>query len=259
MIRVLVVDDEPLARERIRSLLEADGRFQVAGESPDGAAALEALQVLQVDLLFLDIQMPGMDGLEVASRLAREGRLPWVVFVTAFDRYALDAFRHHALDYVLKPLDPDRFQEALDHVAAMAAAREPDPRTPAREDLDRRMLAMLEAHERRRAARPHLAVQDRDHYSLVPVQDIHCLEATGNYVCLHCGAASHFLRGTLASVEEKLDGDRFLRTHRSWIVNLDHVLEARPVGKGAWELLTRGGHRVPLSPTHREAFKRFFE
>jgi two-component system LytT family response regulator len=257
MIRVLVVDDEPLARERIRTLVEADVRFQVAGECPDGAAALEVLRMHPADLVFLDIQMPGMDGLEVASRLAREGRLPWVVFVTAFDRYALDAFRHHALDYVLKPIDPDRFRETLEHAAAMALGE--GRRDPGREDLDRRMLAMLEAHERRRAVRPHLAVQDRDHYSLVPVQDIHCLEATGNYVCLHCGAHSHFLRGTLASVEEKLDGDRFLRTHRSWIVNLDHVLEARPVGKGSWELLTRGGQRVPLSPTHREAFKRFFE
>lgn len=258
MIRVLVVDDEPLARERIRSLLEADGRFQVVGECPDGAAALEAQGALQADLLFLDIQMPGTGGLEVASRLAGEGRLPWVVFVTAFDRYALDAFRHHALDYVLKPIDPDRFQETLDHVQARALERAPRP-TPAQEDLERRMRAMLQDHERRRQARPHLAVQDRDHTRLVPVQDIHCLEATGNYVCLHCGAASHFLRGTLASVEERLDPDRFLRTHRSWIVNLDYVQEARAVGKGAWELLTRGGQRVPLSSTHREAFRRFLE
>jgi len=250
MIRALVVDDEPLARERIRSLLEAAGDFQVVGECGDGIQALEALRTAKADVLFLDIQMPGMGGLEVAEARAREARLPWVVFVTAFDKYALEAFRHHALDYLLKPIDPDRFQETLSRLRTLMAGE-------GRHELEQRLLDLLSENERRSAARPHLVVQDHDRYRLVPVKDIDCLEATGNYVCLHCASATHFLRATLASVEGRLDRERFLRTHRSWIVNLDHVLEARPVAKGAWELLTRGGQRVPLSPTHRDALKRF--
>lgn len=245
-MRVLVVDDEPLVRERLRALLAAHPDVEVVGEGEDGPSALQAGRALAPDVVFLDIQMPGLSGLEVAETWRREGALPVIVFVTAFDRYAVEAFRLHALDYLTKPIEPGRFAESL------GRAREYlEPRN--RAALEGRIRAMLEAHERRQSLKPHVVVRERDRYLLVPTAGIHALEAEGNYVSLHCERATHLLRGSLASVEAGLDPRRFLRTHRSWIVNLDFVKEARTQAGGSWVVVTRGGLSVPVGAQHRES------
>jgi two-component system LytT family response regulator len=248
MIRILVVDDEPLVRERLRTLLAAHADVQVVGERGDGPSALEAFRELAPQVVFLDIQMPGLSGLEVAETWRREGALPVIIFVTAFDQFAVDAFRLNALDYLTKPIDPERFSEALDRVRGLL-------QKPDRKDLDQRIHALLDLHERRQAVRPHLVVRENERYLLVPTTDIHALEATGNYVCLHCERADHILRGTLSSLEPRLDPQQFLRVHRSWIVNLDQVREAQPWTKGTWILLTRSGLKIPVGPHYREALQ----
>jgi two-component system, LytTR family, response regulator len=247
MIRAMIVDDEPLARERVRTLLAAHADVQIAGEAGDGLSALKACEQAAPDVVFLDIQMPGLTGIEVVEAWRREAEppLPIIVFVTAFDQFAIDAFRLHALDYLTKPIDPDRFADALDRVRDLL-------RRPDRDELDRRVQAMLELHEHRQSLRPHLVVREQERYLLVPVSEVHCLEATGNYVRLHCEQGSHLLRGTLSAVEAKLDPQRFRRVHRSWIVNLDKVREAQPWTKGGWILLTRRGFKVPVGQQYHE-------
>jgi two-component system, LytTR family, response regulator len=239
MIRSLIVDDEPLVRERLRTLLAGHADVEVVGEVADGPAALEAVREMTPDVVFLDIQMPGLTGLEVAEVWRSEGALPIIIFVTAFDQFALEAFRLHALDYLTKPIDPERFSESLGRVRDLM-------RRTNRDELDQRIQAMLEMHERRQSVRRHLVVREREGYVLVPTSDIHYLEATGNYVRIQCERASHLLRSTLAAVEAKLDSQRFLRIHRSWIVNFDQVREAQRWTKGGWILLTRNGTKIPV-------------
>jgi two-component system LytT family response regulator len=250
MIRALIVDDEPLVRERLRTLLAAHADVEIVGEAGDGPSALEAFAQKAPQLVFLDIQMPGLSGLEVAEAWRRDGgELPIIIFVTAYDQFALEAFRLHALDYLTKPIDPERFAESMDRVRELL-------RRPDREDLDRRIQAMIEMHERRQSVRPHLVVRTQERYLLVPTTEIHCLEATGNYVRLHCESANHLLRSTLSAVEAKLDPQRFVRIHRSWIVNLEQVREAQPWTKGGWILVTRRGLRVPVGQQYHDVLSK---
>ena len=249
MIRSLIVDDEPLVRERLRTLLEDHADVQVVGEVADGPAALDAVRRLTPDVVFLDIQMPGLTGLEVAEVWRGEGSLPIIIFVTAFDQFALEAFRLHALDYLTKPIDPERFAESLARVRELL-------RRPNRDELDQRIHAMLEMHERRQSVRPHLVVRERERYVLVPTSEIHCLEATGNYVRIQCERASHLLRSTLSAVETRLDPQRFLRVHRSWIVNLAQVREAQPWTKGGWILVTRTGLKIPVGQQYHDVLSK---
>lgn len=245
MIRALVVDDEPLVRERLRTLLSVHQDVEVVGEEPDGPSALAAFRKMAPHVVFLDIQMPGLTGLEVADVWRRERSLPIIIFVTAYDQFALEAFRLHAVDYLTKPIDPERFSESMDRVRELLGK-------PDRNALDRRIQAMIEMHERRQSVRPHLVVRENERYLLVPTTEIHCLEATGNYVRLHCERANHILRGTLSAVEARLDPQRFLRIHRSWIVNLEQVREAQPWTKGGWILLTRSGLKVPVGQQYHD-------
>ena len=236
-------------RERLRTLLAAHADVEVVGEVADGPSALDAVRKLTPDVVFLDIQMPGLTGLEVAEVWRSEGALPIIIFVTAFDQFALEAFRLHALDYLTKPIDPERFSESLGRARDLL-------RRPNRDDLDERVQAMLEMHERRQAVRPHLVVRERERYVLVPTSEIHCLEATGNYVRIQCERASHLLRSTLSAVEAKLDRRRFVRIHRSWIVNLDQVREAQPWTKGGWILLTRTGLKIPVGQQYHDVLSK---
>jgi two-component system, LytTR family, response regulator len=254
MIRALIVDDEPLARERVRMLLAGSPDVEVVAEAGDGPTALQAYDQAAPDVVFLDIQLPGLGGLELAEAWRGEaGRpVPVIVFVTAFDQFAVEAFRLHALDYLTKPIDADRFAEAMSRVRDLL-------RRPDRDDLDRRLRAMLEMHERRQSVRPHLVVRDQERYLLVPTSDVHCLEATGNYVRLHCEHGSHLMRSTLAAVEARLDPRRFQRVHRSWIVNLEQVREAQPWTKGGWILLTRRGFKVPVGQQYHEVLAKILK
>ena len=249
MIRCLIVDDEPLVRERLRTLLAGHADVQIVGEAGDGPSALEAFDETAPQVVFLDIQMPGLTGLEVAEAWRREGALPIILYVTAFDQFALDAFRLHALDYLTKPIDSERFSESMERAREIL-------RLPDRDELDRRIQAMIEMHERRLSVRPHIVVREQERYLLVPTSEIHCLEATGNYVQLHCERANHILRSTLAAVEAKLDPERFLRIHRSWIVNLEQVREAQPWTKGGWILLTRSGLKIPVGQQYHHVLSK---
>jgi two-component system LytT family response regulator len=251
MIRALIVDDEPLARERVRTLLTSHADVQVVAEADDGPSALQAYDETSPDVVFLDIQMPGAGGLEVAEVWRGEGRrpLPVIVFVTAFDQFAVDAFRLHAIDYLTKPIDADRFAEAVERVRDRL-------RGPHRDDLDRRLGAMLQMYERRQGVRRHLVVRDQERYLLVRTSEVHCLEATGNYVRLHGEQGSHLVRSTLSALEATLDPDRFQRVHRSWIVNLEQVREARAWSKGSWILLTRRGQKVPVGEQYHDVLAR---
>ena len=254
MIRALIVDDEPLARERIHTLLTACADVTIVGEAGDGPSALQACDEEAPDVVFLDVQMPGLSGLEVAEAWRRESprALPILVFVTAFDQYAVDAFRLHAVDYLTKPIDSARFSEAMARVRALVGQS-------SRADLDARLQSMLEHFERRRTVRPHLVVREEEKYLLVPVSEVHCLEATGNYVRLHCEQGGHLMRSTLSAVETRLDPRRFQRVHRSWIVNLDHVREAQPWSKGGWILITRRGYKVPVGQQYHEVLARLLK
>jgi two-component system LytT family response regulator len=249
MIRALVVDDEPLVRERLRTLLASHADVEVVGECPDGPSALDAFRTADPHVVFLDIQMPGLTGLEVAEIWRAEGTLPIIVFVTAYDQFAVEAFRLHALDYLTKPIDPERFSESVARIRDLL-------KRPDRREIDGRIQAMLEMNERRQVVRPHIVVREHDRYLLVPVTEIHALEATGNYVSLRCERANHIVRSTLAALEAKLDPQRFLRVHRSWIVNLEQVREAQPWTKGGWILITRAGLKIPVGQQYRGALSK---
>lgn len=249
MIRTLVVDDEPLARERVRSLLGQHPDVELLAECGDGLSCLTSLREHTPDLLLLDIEMPGLDGLDVVATRRREGPLPLIVFVTAYDRHALAAFDLHALDYLLKPIDEERFRAALTRVRALLAGQE-------RLEVEGRIAALLEERTRRRSRPQHLVARDGDRYVLLREPEIQCIEATGNYASVHVGKTAFLLRETLTALADRLDPERFLRTHRSWIVNLDHVREAYPAPKGHWVLVTDSGREVPLSAQHRDVLEK---
>ena len=244
-IRVLVVDDEPLARERVRALLEKEPGFIVTGECSDGMEALECIRRDRPDLVFLDIQMPEMDGLSVLGAL-EPGMMPEVVFVTAYDRYAIKAFELHALDYLLKPFDNDRFATTLERV------RERMRRPLPPDEVSQRLTALLAELRPTPKTADRLAVKSGGRVVLVRVEDVDWVESADNYVSLHVGAETHLLRETMNALEARLPLDRFVRVSRSTIVNLDRVKELQPLFHGEYAVILRDGVRLTLSRGYRE-------
>jgi two-component system LytT family response regulator len=226
MIRALIVDDEPLAREAIRDLLAADGAFEVAGECASGEEAVEAIDKLHPDVVFLDVQMPRMGGFGVVEAVGAD-RMPLTVFATAYDQYALKAFEAQALDYVLKPFDEERFRRVLDRV--------------------RRQLARVAEPE----AAGRLAIKSGGRTVFLRREEIRCFEASGNHVKVRTADASYLLRETIKSLETRLDADRFVRIHRSTIVNVEHVREIRPWYTGEYIVVMTGGRELTLSRGYR--------
>ncbi len=248
MIRTLVVDDEPLAREGVRVRLESERDVQLVGEAGDGPAAVEAIRRLLPDLVVLDVQMPGMDGFEVLARVA-DACLPAVVFVTAYDRYALRAFEVHALDYLLKPFTAARLHDAIERVRR-ELARDDD-----RDDLAA-VMGMIGARERGVAPAEYAgrwAVKDGERYLMLRAEEVDWIEAAANYVRFHARGTSFLLRSTLAAVAATLDPRRFARIHRSTIVNIDRVREVRPEWHGDFDVLLAGGQVLRMSRRYREA------
>jgi len=242
-IKCLIADDEPHARRLIRTLLEKKSDFEIVAECGDGRSAVDAARRLHPDLLFLDVQMPGMDGFEVLASLA-EGRLPSVIFVTAYDRYALKAFDVHALDYLLKPEDEDRFAQTLER--AKAAIR------GGAADEDRRKLeALLLDLQRSNPGFSRLLLKSAGRITFLPLEEIDWIEAAGNYMRVHAGKETHLMRETMASLESRLDPMRFVRIHRSVIVNLDRIQELVPSQKGEFDVRLRGGSLLTLSRKYR--------
>jgi two-component system, LytTR family, response regulator len=243
-IRTLVVDDEPIARERILSLLQQENDVEVIGQCADGVQAVSAIQQQSPDLVFLDVQMPGCDGFGVIQNIGAD-RMPTVVFVTAYDEYALRAFEVHALDYLLKPFGKDRFQETLKH------ARESLERRRAG-DLGRRLLALVHDLKPEQQRLDRLVVKSGGRVFFLRTDEIDWIEAAGNYVRLHLGEESHLFRETMNGMESRLDSRRFVRIHRSRIVNTERIKELQPWFNGEYVVILRNGTRLTLSRGYRE-------
>jgi len=243
-IRVLVADDEPLARRGVRQLLAPHPDMTVVGESRNGPETLRALDALRPDLLFLDIQMPEMDGFEVLRARGVE-RMPAVVFVTAHDRFAVRAFEAHALDYVVKPIEIARFETALERVRERLRLLDAA-------DLASRLAALLarERAEREKKGVERLLAATATGDAVIPVAAIDWIGADDYYACVHVGAKSYLLREPLISLEARLDPARFARVHRAAIVQLDRVRELRED-----EVVLRDGARIPVSRRRRAAME----
>lgn len=249
-LRILIADDEPLARERVRALLSAESTVEVIGECGNGPEAIAAIRKDRPDIVFLDMQMPGADGLQVVRELPASDR-PAIVFVTAHDRFAVDAFGVHATDYLLKPFDQERFRAALqratEHVRAKRAG-----------DLNTRLETLL-ADAAPVAKKPgRLAFKSDGRVVFVRPEDIVWVEAADNYVLLHLTDSPRLiLRDTLSSLEERLGSKEFARVNRSALVRLDQVKELQPTFHGDYTVVLRDGTRIPLSRSYRGQLERF--
>lgn len=246
-IRVMIVDDEPLAREGLRLRLVDESDFELIGEFGSAEEALPSIHSQGLDVLFLDIRMPDAGGFELLEWAGLDA-VPIVVFVTAYDEHALRAFGVRALDYLVKPYDDVRFAETLDRIRRRVA----ELRDGA---LGRHVRGMIEGPAT--APRPgtpvdRLPVKKKDSVTLVRTTDIDWLEAARDYVCLHVGGDRHLIRGTLKGLQEKLDPRQFVRIHRSAIVNIDRIRELQPFFHGEFILILSSGERLKVSRTYRD-------
>ena len=270
-LRAALADDEPLARERLRDLFSDRTDVQLVTEVPNGQELLDAARTARergepLDLVVLDVQMPAPDGIAVAEALEAlpEAERPAIVFVTAYDRYAVQAFELHALDYVLKPVEDDRFHAAVDRAVERRREGETDA-------LSARLLALLRQSDagepadlpaaREGATEPlrRVAVQSGGRYHLVDVDDVDWIEGAGVYAKLVVGDKGHLVRTTLASLEERLDPNRFVRVHRSTIANLDRVREVHTHAHGEYVLLLSDGTRLKVSRTYADRVRAYLD
>jgi two-component system LytT family response regulator len=243
-LRAVIADDEPLARERIRSLLGSEPDVEVVRECRDGLEAVAAIEEERPDLVFLDVQMPELDGFGVIERIGVENA-PVVVFVTAFDEYALQAFEVNAVDYLMKPFDRERFRKAL------ARARSQVQRDKGG-DLNRKLLALIQELKVPHGYVERVVVKSSGRIFFLKTDEIDWIEAAGNYIRVFAGTESHLLRETMNSFEQKLDPNRFIRIHRSTIVRIDRIAELQPLFHGDYLVVLQGGKRLTLSRGYRE-------
>ncbi|UCC72864.1 MAG: response regulator transcription factor [Gemmatimonadota bacterium] len=242
-IRVVIVDDEPPARFKLRTFLEDDTRVEIVGEAGEGLEAVKVIEEQKPDLVFLDVQMPELDGFEVLEALDLD-HLPRIIFVTAYDAYAVRAFQVHALDYLLKPLDRERFETAMRRAAEALKVADEKQGERARETA-----AELRA---RQGPLQRFLVRSRGRLWFARTDQIDWIEAAGNYVTLHVGDETHLVRGTLKDIAERLDGDRFARIHRSTVVNLESVRELQEWSHGDWLVIMKNGTELRLSRRYRD-------
>ena len=264
MIRALVVDDEPLARRGIRARIERTGGYSIVAECASGREAIAAIREHNPDVVFLDVQMPGVDGFGVIREIGAD-RMPVVIFVTAYDTHALRAFDAHALDYLLKPIDDDRFASAVERARRRVAERDESA-------VARRLVALMQevgsavdashlAQTARtespaaQASPARIVVRDRDRVLLIDVGDIDWIGADGDYVRVHTAGKSHLLRDTMAAMEGRLDPSAFVRIHRSAIVNVDRIRELRPYTSREYSVILRDGTRLRLSRRYRDRLR----
>jgi two-component system LytT family response regulator len=243
-IRTLIVDDEPLARERLAGLLANEPDMEILAQCRDGEEAVTAIVDHEPDLVFLDVQMPQMNGFEVIEAVGGD-RMPLVIFVTAYDQHALRAFQVRALDYLLKPFDRERFSEALERARRQVEREETG-------DLGRRLLALVKDLRRDQPRAERLVVKSGGRLFFLRADEIDWVEAAGNYVRLHVGTTSHLLRETMNAIEGRLDPEKFFRIHRSRIVNMERIQELQPWLNGEYAVLLRTGTRLTLSRGYRE-------
>lgn len=243
-IRALVIDDEPLARDIIREMLQDEPEVEIVGESVNGREAVAAIRTHAPDLLFLDVQMPRMSGFEVLESLP-PGRMPLVIFVTSYDQYAVRAFDVHAIDYLLKPFDRERFETALGRAKTHI-------RRTRSGDTDRRILALLEELKADQKHLERLVIKTGGRVIFLDLEEIDWIEAEGNYVNLHTEEKSHLLRETISNLETRIDPKKFVRIHRSAIVNINRIQELQPWFHGEYRVILLSGTQLTLSRNYRE-------
>jgi len=253
-VRALIVDDERIARQTLRLLLEDDPEIVIVGECGGGSEAIEALRRESPDLVFLDIQMPGVNGVEVIRRL-RPSEVPEIVFVTAFDEFAIQAFELHALDYLLKPFSDERFREALQRAKKRIGEKE-------MQKAGTNLAALLEGLGTRMASAKgqssterflsRFVVKSPGRVDIVSVDEVDWIEAQGNYARLHGPERGHLLRETMSSLERLLSPDVFIRIHRSTIVRLDRIRSLRPLENGDYQITLDGGKQLVVSRSYRD-------
>ena len=241
------MDDETLARDRTRELLEGEPDVEIVGECASGEDAVDAIEREAPDLVLLDVQMPGMDGFGVLERVPAD-RLPAVVFVTAHDEHALRAFGVHAVDYLLKPFDGTRLQESLERVREQLRSASPG-------HLQRRLLSLLTDLKARARPSNRVVIRSNGRVSFLKAEEIDWIEAEGNYLRIHAGKQSPLLRDTMSQIETRLDPSRFVRIHKSTIVNADRIKEIQPLFNGAHSVLLHDGTRLTCSRGYRERLR----
>jgi len=243
-IRTLIVDDEPLARERLRTLLADEPGVEVVGECGDGCQAVVAIEELKPDLVFLDVEVPNLDGFRILESVGAE-RVPAIVFVTAYDHYALRAFDVRAADYILKPFGRERLQKAIAHAEERIARGKT-------QDLPGQIAALLEEMRPQKSYLKRIMVKSGGRLYFLRTADVDWVEAAGNYVRLHVGSESHLLRETMNGIEGKLDPERFLRIHRSTIVNIERIKELQPWFHGDYVVILKDERQLTMSASYRE-------
>ena len=250
VIRVVLVDDESLGRERLRNFLVREANVQVVGEATHGEEAVEIIRRLRPDLVFLDVQMPGLTGFGVLEKLGADTP-PTVIFVTAHDQFALQAFEVHAVDYLLKPFDRERFKTALQRAVTRLKSARPD-------ELSAKLTAMLA--QLQTPATPkvpeRIPVKSGGRVTFVNVFDVDWVGSADNYVELHVGEHSHLLRETMAAIEQRLPAEKFVRISRTTIVNTDRVKELQPLFHGEYSVTLKNGTKLTLSRSHRDQLAR---
>ena len=245
MIRTLIIDDVALARQRLKRCLAGDAEIEIVGECDNGEKAVADIRSLAPDLIFLDVQMPALDGFGVLEALKGE-RMPAVIFVTAYNEYAIQAFDVNALDYLLKPVDCERLNKAVRRAKSRLAQVIRD------DDLDNRFRALLEDIKTKYIKRLTIKLTGRT--ILLPVDEIDWIETHGNYLKVHAGRESHLIRATMQSLETKLNPEKFVRVHRSVIVNVEKIKEIYPRSNGDQDLVLQNGRQLMLSRNYRERF-----
>jgi two-component system, LytTR family, response regulator len=255
-LRVLIVDDESFGRDVVRHMLRSHADVTIVGEAANGTRALEEIRAKRPDLVFLDINMPKMNGLEILAALAKENP-PAIVFTTAHDEYAVQAFERCALDYLLKPFDQERFDAALSRVRRfLQGSKDADFGRRLRELLASNPAGIAvdgaRASEREGQALTRFVLKEASRVSFVAVESVDWLEASGNYVGLHVGTKTHLIHQALAEIERGLDPQAFLRIHRSTIVNVKRIRELQPYANGEFVVILHDGTRLKLSRSFRE-------
>jgi two-component system LytT family response regulator len=258
-IRALIVDDEPLARQRVADLLRQERGVEIVGEAENGLVAVDAIRSLRPDLVLLDVQMPGRNGLDVVREVGVDA-MPLTIFVTAYDKHALEAFEVAAVDYLVKPFDDERFEQAMQRARRMIELREVDK-------LRSRLLAVLQGERAVDHAAPvgatargeyleRIPVEMRGKVRVVPVSDIDFIVASGPYAELYSGDRKYVIRESMQNLEDRLDPNVFIRTHRSVIVRLDLIETLHKGAGGDYEVQLKNGRRLRVSRSRLEALER---
>ena len=243
-LKALIVDDQAMAREHLRRLLKDEPDIEVVGICASGKEAVEAVRKQSPDVVFLDVQMPEMNGFDVLAQLKDEKKLPAVIFVTALNEFAVKAFEVHALDYLVKPADPARLKDAIERAKTQLSERQTG-------QITEQLAHLMEDLKNPRGAE-RITVKSEGRVLLIKTEDVSWIEAADNYVKLHVGAESHLVRETMSAIEERLSPEKFLRISRSTIVNVERIKELQPFFHGEYVVILRDGTRLTLTRNYRD-------